>query len=127
MASLQQRISETQRYFIENWTETPFMFEGKKPELDTKNLEKYIRFAYTNYDNQIKNMGRELAYGTFTVYCYHRNRTQCAILSDSVSNFFKCKDLPNGIRTDVGVQGNILELDNKFFLNTVQFDIRQFA
>lgn len=127
MASLKERISIIQKYFYANWTATPFDFDGKKPELDTSNLTSYIRFSYANYDNQVKGMGREIGYGTLTVYCYHKVRIQSAILSDEVNTFFKCKDLDLNIRSDIGIQGATLDLDNDFYLTTMQFDISQYA
>jgi len=125
MASLIQRIKEPEKYFTNNWTDTTIQTQDNN-KFENNALTSYIRLNYVNSDNT-STIGRQQGYGTLQVFCYHRNKTMSAVLSDNVKTFFDCQDLGQDVHSKVGVQYETMDLDNDFYLTLVQFPIEQFS
>tara|TARA_R110000851_G_scaffold328704_1_gene499850 strand:- start:17 stop:400 length:384 start_codon:yes stop_codon:yes gene_type:complete len=127
MAKMIDRTAESETYFFDNWTQTEILIEDDSVPLDTTGLETYIKLQYINTRNELAGFGRQFGFGAYQVFCYHKVKKLSATLSDDVKAFFDCKVLPLDIHIGIGVQGEVLTLDNGFYLTIVQFPISQYS
>ena len=124
MSSLIECIAETQKYFIDNWTDTPIQIDGMP--FDNSTLDQYIQIRYTPIDDESL-MGRTTSTGILQVYCYHKIKNLAAVLADDVREFAGDKDLPKGIALGCGKNILIEDLDNGFWLVLLHFKVNQFV
>lgn len=122
--SLIQIIAEIEKYFIDNWTNTPFRLHGTNYKFGGDITNEYIEVRYVPNNNEDVT-GRQLAYGILQVYCHHKVKNQAVIIADEVKEFIGNRYLPQSVRIMHGNDVMIQELDNDFFLSVVHFDVQQ--
>lgn len=122
--SLIEIVAETEKYFIDNWTNTPLRLEGTSFEFNGSITDEYIEVRYVPSSNETI-MDRKLSYGILQVYCYHKIKNQAVIIADEVKDFIGDTYLPQSVRVQHGQDVMLQELDTGFWLSVVHFEVQQ--
>lgn len=122
--SLIEVVAETEKYFIDNWTNTPLRLEGTSYEFNGAITDEYIEVRYVPSSNETI-MDRKLSYGILQVYCYHKIKNQAVIIADEVKDFIGDTYLPQSVRVQHGQDVMLQELDTGFWLSVVHFEVQQ--
>ncbi len=123
-----QSTAEVEKYFFNNWTETPI----ETPDLliDSDSLADYISirlFPTHNKSNGMSGSGCRIEYNSISqISCYSKTLKSALLLADNVNEFFKGKTLPLDIHSDIGNFKPYTQLDS-FYEVVVIFDLSQYT
>ena len=122
------------KYFQDNWTETPISFDGVGFDIPTDN--KWVSVAMVVYDRSLYAIspqhGRKLDYGKIIVRCYDISPTLVMKLCAKVQEFLECHtiiaDDGKEILVDMGISDDlgVVNLDNGIFEVQLGFKIKKY-
>lgn len=129
-----QNKNTVDKYFQDNWTETPTQYDGTDFETPTDN--KWVSVQLLPYDRELIGIspggGRKLDYGIIRVRIYDVSPTLSYNLAYQIQAFLECRQLVNDDLTvlivDMGISdGNgAVPLHNNIYETTIDFIVKKY-